>query len=142
MTGINGRLTLQSGRRKRERHHAMSNETSGKPASVSVNVTSQVKVTATNFTFNRISRTYNSTVTVENISQHSVAGPVYLVLTNLPAGVTLEPRGDNRGQPLHSGYEQHPGSRTFLSLSIRVQRHPPRRFRTPQWSIPGVLRKP
>jgi hypothetical protein len=79
---------------------AMSNEASAKPAAVAVNVTSSVKITATAFVLNRNTRTYNSTVTVQNATQQSIAGPLQLVLTGLPAGVTLaNAAGTTGGSP-------------------------------------------
>jgi hypothetical protein len=117
----------------------MSNETSGKPASVSVNITSHLKVTATNFTFNRISRTYKSTVMVENISQQSVAG---LCIWCLPISHADEPAGTTVGSPYIRVTNNTLAAGHSSSLRIRVQAPPASAITFTPWSIPGVLREP
>jgi fibronectin type 3 domain-containing protein len=74
----------------------LSNEASATPVAA-VNVTSQVKITASGFTFNRTTKTYNSNVTIRNQTQQAIAGPIQLVLTNLPAGITLFNRTGTTG---------------------------------------------
>ena len=52
-------------------------------------VSSQVQVTSTGFLFSRVTQTFNGTMTVKNISGSAIAGPIVVVLTNLPVNVTL-----------------------------------------------------
>ena len=67
----------------------MSNEASAKPVAAAADVTSSVKITSTALQYKTPTRTYNTTVTVTNQTQQTIAGPLQLVLSNLPAGVTL-----------------------------------------------------
>ena len=52
-------------------------------------ITSQVKVTGTGLSYNPIKHTYTGTVTVTNLGTAPISGPIQLVLTGLPAGITL-----------------------------------------------------
>jgi len=98
----------------------LSTETSGKPAAV--NVTSLVKITATAFQFNRNSRTYNSTVTVQNTSSQSISGPIQLVLTNLPSGITLSnATGSTGGNPYITVANGALAAGKSASVSIKIQ---------------------
>ena len=54
-----------------------------------VNVSSQVSVTGTGFVRSRVTGTFNGTITVKNTSAQSIAGPIQIVLTNLPTVVSL-----------------------------------------------------
>jgi len=65
--------------------------------SAPTNVTNLVKITSSGFVFNKPSKQYRSTVTVQNQTQQSIAGPLQLVLTNLPAGVTLSSASGTTG---------------------------------------------
>jgi fibronectin type 3 domain-containing protein len=99
---------------------AMSNEASAKPVAVATNVTSLVRITSTSFTYSKSSKTYNSTVTVQNTTQQSIAGPLELVLTNLPAGITLaNASGTTGGSPYITitGGALAPGR----SASVKIQ---------------------
>ena len=58
-------------------------------ASLSTNVSSQVKVTQTGFVRNRATGLWGSTLTVSNTGGSSIAGPIKMVLTNLTPGVTM-----------------------------------------------------
>jgi hypothetical protein len=58
-------------------------------ASAIANVTGSVSITATPFIYSRASKTFNTTYTVKNIGTKTIAGPVSLVLSGLPAGVTV-----------------------------------------------------
>ncbi|HJZ99449.1 MAG TPA: glycoside hydrolase family 44 protein [Candidatus Solibacter sp.] len=79
---------------------AMSNEASAKPASVAVDVTASVKISATTFTYSKPAKAYVSTVTVQNVTQQTIAGPLQLVLKNLTAGATLSnASGTTGGNP-------------------------------------------
>jgi fibronectin type 3 domain-containing protein len=100
----------------------MSNEASAKPAAVAIDVTSQVKITSTSFNFNRSSRTYNGTVTVQNISQQSIPGPIQLVLRNLPAGVTLmNATGTTGGSPYIRVTNNALAAGRSTSVTLRIQ---------------------
>jgi hypothetical protein len=64
------------------------------PASITIvstlsNVTASVTITSTGFLYSRVTRTYNGTVTVTNISGSAIAGPIQVGFANLPASVTL-----------------------------------------------------
>lgn len=58
-------------------------------ASTIFNVSSQVSVTTSGFLYSRATRTYNGTLTVTNTSGTPIPGPINVVLTNLPATITL-----------------------------------------------------
>ena len=63
-------------------------------------VTSQVQVSSSGFLLNRAAHTYNGTVTIINSSSQTIAGPISLVLRNLPSGVSLvDGTGETNGNP-------------------------------------------
>ena len=70
----------------------MSNEASATPKAASsgaVDVTSKVSILTTTFVYSSKTVTLNGTMTVTNQSTQAIPGPLEVVLTNLPAGVTL-----------------------------------------------------
>ena len=54
-----------------------------------VEVTGQATVTGTGLLYNRVAHTFSGTITVTNTSASAIAGPVQVVLTGLPSGITL-----------------------------------------------------
>ena len=57
-------------------------------------------ITKTGFVLNRTTNTYDTTVTLKNISPLAVNAPVQLVVSGLPSGVTLaNAAGTNQGKP-------------------------------------------
>jgi cellulose 1,4-beta-cellobiosidase len=99
----------------------MSNEASAKPASVATNITSPVKITSTNFQYKQSTKTYNSTVTLQNQTQQSIAGPLQLVLTNLPVGVSLSnATGTTSGSPYITVSSQALAVGRSVSVTIRI----------------------
>lgn len=99
----------------------MSNEASAKPVSIPVNVTSLVKITSTSFQYKLSTKTYNSTVTLQNQTQKSIAGPLQLVLTNLPAGVALSnATGATGGSPYITVTSQALAAGRSVSVAIRI----------------------
>jgi hypothetical protein len=50
---------------------------------------SQVRTTASGLAYSRVSRTFDGTVTLTNISSSVVSGPLQILFTGLPAGMTL-----------------------------------------------------
>ena len=54
------------------------------------NVSSQVRVTQNGFGRNRSTSLWVATITVTNTSGAALAGPIQVVLTNLPANVTMQ----------------------------------------------------
>lgn len=58
-------------------------------ASTAVNVSSEVTVTGTGLLYSRATKTYTGTVSVKNTGPQAIPGPIQVVFTNLPAGVTL-----------------------------------------------------
>jgi hypothetical protein len=91
-------------------------------APAATNVTSSVKVTATNFNYSKSSKTYNSMVTVQNVTQQSIAGPIQLVLTQLPAGVTLaNAAGATGGSPFVTVTNGSLAAGRSASVRIQVQ---------------------
>ena len=65
-----------------------------------VNVSGQVSVTSTGFVRSRVTGTFNGTMTVKNTSGQSIAGPIEIVLTNLPLVVSLSnATGTTGGSP-------------------------------------------
>ena len=87
-----------------------------------INVTSLVKVTSTAFAFNKTTKTYHSTVTVLNQSKQKIAGPLQLVLTNLPAGVTLTTAsGTTGGNPYVTVTTQALAASHSASVKIQIQ---------------------
>jgi len=53
------------------------------------NVSSDVRVTSTGLLYSRVTRTFDGTMTVTNISGQALTGPMQIVLTDLKAGITL-----------------------------------------------------
>lgn len=49
----------------------------------------QVSATASGLAYSRVSQTFNGTITIKNIASAAVNGPLQIVFTSLPAGVTL-----------------------------------------------------
>ena len=63
-------------------------------------VTGQVKVTGSGLIYNRAKKTFNGTLTVVNTGTSGIAGPVQIVFSNLPAGVSLaNATGTTGGDP-------------------------------------------
>jgi hypothetical protein len=61
---------------------------------------SQVAATASGLAYSRVSRTFNGTVTIRNISSSAISGPLQILLMGLTAGVTLvNATGDLSGTP-------------------------------------------
>ena len=61
---------------------------------------SEVATTASGLAYSRVSKTFNGTVTLTNISSSAVSGPFQMVFTGLPAGVTLaNATGEFSGSP-------------------------------------------
>ncbi|MGH8593310.1 MAG: PKD domain-containing protein [Gammaproteobacteria bacterium] len=59
-------------------------------AASQIDVSAQVAVTRSGFVYNRTSQTYDTTVTLENISQSAVTGPISLVVSSItPSSVSL-----------------------------------------------------
>jgi len=54
---------------------------------------SQLATTASGLVYSRVSQTFNGTVTVNNISGSVINGPIQILFTSLPAGVTLADAG-------------------------------------------------
>src|SRR5580658_9111237 len=50
---------------------------------------SQTTTTASGLTYSRVTQTYNGTVTVRNTTGSAVKGPVEILFTGIPSGVTL-----------------------------------------------------
>jgi hypothetical protein len=50
---------------------------------------SQVSTTASGLAYSRVSQTFNGTVTIKNLGSSSINGPLQILLTGLPANVTL-----------------------------------------------------
>ncbi len=48
-----------------------------------------ISTTASGLVFSRVTQTYNGTVTLQNITNMSIAGPLRLAISSLTAGVTL-----------------------------------------------------
>ena len=99
---------------------AMSNEASAKPAAV--NVTSSVKISQTAFTYSKPAKAYVSTVTVQNVTTQSIAGPLELVLTNLAAGVTVvNASGTSGGSPYVTITTSSLGAGKSVAVKVQVQ---------------------
>jgi uncharacterized protein len=61
---------------------------------------SEIATTASGLAYSRVSRTFNGTVTITNISSDPISGPLQILLTGLTAGVTLtNATGDFSGSP-------------------------------------------
>ncbi len=52
-------------------------------------VTSRLRITSTGFIYSRVTKTFNGTVTVTNISNSAIPGSIQIGFSNLPVGVTL-----------------------------------------------------
>jgi hypothetical protein len=50
---------------------------------------SQVATTASGLAYSRVSETFNGTVTLTNIGSSAISGPLQILFTGMPAGVTL-----------------------------------------------------
>ena len=78
---------------------AVAEATTTVPAGLT-DVTDQVKVTGSGLIYNRAKKTFNGTLTVVNTGTGALAGPVQVVFSNLPAGVTLiNATGTTGGSP-------------------------------------------
>jgi uncharacterized repeat protein (TIGR01451 family) len=81
----------------------------------------QVSTTASGLLFSRVTRTFNGTVTVTNISGAAVVGPLSILLTALPSGVTpANATGTFNGSP----FLAIPGTATLAagqSVTVNVQ---------------------
>ena len=81
------------------------------------NVTSKLRITSSGFIYSRVTRTFNGTVTLANISSSAIVGPLQVGFTNLPPGVTLANPTSNVG----SGFIAVPaGLAAGQSASITV----------------------
>jgi hypothetical protein len=79
----------------------LSNDTASDPTTINpfVNVSGQVSVTNTGFVRNR-NGLWVSTLTVTNTGASAIAAPIQVILTNLPAGVTMtNHNGTRNGTP-------------------------------------------
>jgi cellulose 1,4-beta-cellobiosidase len=100
----------------------MSNEASAKPLSAAVDVTASVKISATAFTYSKPAKAYVSTVTVQNLTQQTIAGPLELVLNNLTAGVTLSnASGTTGGNPYITITSNALAAGRSVSVKLHVQ---------------------
>jgi hypothetical protein len=62
--------------------------------------TGEITVTASGLAYSRITKTFNGTITIENVSASSIDGPFQVVFSGLPAGVTVvNPSGTFSGSP-------------------------------------------
>jgi len=60
----------------------------------------QISVTASGLLYSRVTKLFSGTVTIKNAGSSAITGPFNLVLTGLPAGVTLvNPTGSFNGSP-------------------------------------------
>ncbi len=81
------------------------------------NVTSKLRITNSGFAYSRVTRTFNGTVTLTNISSSAIAGPLQVGFNNLSPGVTLANPTSNVG----SGFIAVPaGLSAGQSASITV----------------------
>jgi hypothetical protein len=86
-----------------------------------VDVTSQMSIASTSLVFNRSTKRYHRTVTVTNQSRQTIAGPLELVLTGFPAGVTLyNPTGTTGGNP-YVTFSGVPSLAPGHSASVRIE---------------------
>ena len=85
------------------------------PSAVSI----QLAVQGTGFVYNRISKTFTTTLTLTNSGATTVSGPVQAVFSGLPSGVTVvSPTDTYNGDP----YITVPGGLTSgQSVSLTVQ---------------------
>jgi hypothetical protein len=60
----------------------------------------QISTTASGLAYSRVSKTFNGTVTINNISGSALNGPFQILLTSLPSGVTVaDAPGTFNGSP-------------------------------------------
>ena len=60
----------------------------------------EISVTASGLAYSRVTKTFNGTMTITNVSASTIGGPFQIVLTGLPAGVSLvTPTGTFSGSP-------------------------------------------
>jgi hypothetical protein len=82
---------------------------------------SQIAATASGLPYSRVSKTFNGTVTLKNISASVISGPIQIVFFGLPANVTLVNATSNlSGTP----YLTVPGAATLApgqSVTVSVQ---------------------
>jgi uncharacterized repeat protein (TIGR01451 family) len=101
-------------------NHTANDPTTINPTAVIVPST-QISTTASGLLFSRVTRTFNGTVTITNISGSAINGPLSILLTSLPAGVTLaNATGTFNGSP----FLAVPGSATLgagQSATVSVQ---------------------
>jgi hypothetical protein len=106
---------------------------SAQPASVSYavqpppNDTNSVSISSTGLIYNRIKKTGSETVTVTNTAGQNLAGPLQLVVSNLPAGVTLvNATGTWGGNPYVTvtGSSLAPGASVSLTLTFSYSAGP------------------
>jgi Bacterial Ig-like domain (group 3)/FG-GAP-like repeat len=62
-------------------------------------VTSRLRITSTGFIYSRVTKTFSGTVTVTNISNSAIPGPLQIGFSNLPVGVTLVNATSTIGTP-------------------------------------------
>lgn len=88
---------------------------------VSPTLITSVAVTSSGVLFSRVAGTFNATFTITNIGTTTITGPIQLVLTSLPAGVTVaDATGTTSGNP----FLTIPGVASLApggSASVRVQ---------------------
>jgi hypothetical protein len=63
--------------------------TNNPAAPAPVDISAQVNVSTTGFVYSRVSQQYSATLTLTNTGGQTIAGPISVAFTNLPAGVTL-----------------------------------------------------
>lgn len=67
---------------------------------ISATLVTNVAITSTGLVFSRVTQTFNATFTIINKGTQTITGPIQLVLTNLPAGVTVaNATGTTNGNP-------------------------------------------
>jgi YVTN family beta-propeller protein len=70
------------------------------PAPLFIVSPDEVATTASGLAYSRVSRTFNGTVTITNIGSSAINGPLQILFTGLPAGVTLaNATGEFSGSP-------------------------------------------
>jgi hypothetical protein len=88
------------------------------------NVSSQVTVTHTGFVRNRTTGVYAGTMMVQNTGSGPLSGPIHVVLTSLPGGVTMvNSTGTRNGSPyitlLPAGQTLAPGASAAVSVQFQ-----------------------
>lgn len=73
---------------------------------------SQISTSASGLSYSRVTKTYNGTVTIKNISSTTISGPFQIVFSNLTSGVQL---GDSTGQYNGSPYITVSGTASLAS---------------------------